>query len=159
MNIKKLLIPVGIIFILIVTFVVADYFALFGVNTTKSLEFADLRFRTVNAENGDLIMNVIVRCFQHRNSNICTNKEARKAGETLISFPYQRVKQSSLLFEQDSRNVSNLQDPTINLMFIHNNYHSLRDAISINDILSGALSSMEIKMQPRQQTYHEEIYE
>ena len=92
-------------------------------------------------------MNVKVRCFQHRNSRVCINKESGRAGEVLLSLPYQKATGSSLFFEHATRRVSILEAPLVNIMFIH------------NDIISGELTAAGISLQPREQTHHEAIYE
>lgn len=93
MNKKTIKLVVSIVSSLMLaigTFVVADYFALFGTTIEKKLEFSEIRIRTMDKDTGAIIMHVGVRCFQKNNMNACTRKESHKVGVVSVNIPVQR---------------------------------------------------------------------
>ena len=77
---KKVLLSVLIVVLICSALIIADYFALFGMDTKIKLDFVEARFKTIDAETGGLVLDVGVRCLQKNNDNACTRRESHRLG-------------------------------------------------------------------------------
>lgn len=129
-------------------FVIADYFSLFGTKLDVNLDFSEVRFRTLDADTGGLIMNVGVRCIQKQINNACTRKESHQVGVISVNIPVQRVIKKTILFKKAEEIVKTL-DPKIHIMLIHQNYHNPRKTLLMEDLYSNKVTEYEINMTPK----------
>ncbi len=151
MNIKVIKTAIYVVASIIIIsglFVTADYFELFGTTVEKRLSFAEVRFRTVDAESKGLIMNAGVRCFQKNNMNACTLKNSHKVGIVSVNIPVQRAVKKTLLFKKAEEIYKSI-DPKINIMIIHDDYYNPTVKLLMEDIYSNKLSEQLIEMTPR----------
>lgn len=129
-------------------FVTADYFELFGTTVEKRLSFAEVRFRTIDADTGGIIMNTNVRCFQKNNMNACTLKDSHQVGVASVNIPVQRAVKKTLLFKKAEEIYKSI-DPEINIMLIHGDYLSLTKVLLMEDLYSNKVTEQIVEMQPR----------
>ena len=142
---KKIYYSIFAVIVLSALFVLADYFALFGTKTNIKLDFAEGTFRTVDAETGDLVLQVIVRCIQKHNNKACTQRETNKANIVSVHLPMKRIVTESLLFKQ-SEKTEKPADPNIQIKFIHPNYGLPFVKFKVDDFYAGKLNEYVIKM-------------
>jgi hypothetical protein len=128
-------------------FVTADYFAVFGTTVETKLDFAEVRFRTVDKESGNLIMNVGVRCFQKRNKNACTRRDSDQVGVVAVHIPVQRGIKKTVLFTKINEIYKSV-DPKIHIMLIHQNYKNQMKTLLMEDVYSNKVSEQTVEMLP-----------
>lgn len=128
-------------------FVTADYFALFAEKQDVRIDFSEVRFRTVNADTGGLIMNVGVRCYQKNNMNACTRKDSHRVGIVSVHIPVRRVIKKTILFQKDA-GIARTVDPEINIMLLHQNYDNPTKTLLMEDIYANKLTEYVIEMPP-----------
>jgi len=130
-------------------FVTADYFELFGSKIENKLNFAEIRFRTLDKETRAIVSDVGVRCFQKQNMNACTRKESRQLGVVSVNIPIQRAVKKTLLFKKAEEIYKSI-DPKINIMLLHQNYHNPTVTLMMEDIYSNNLGEQTVEMPPRE---------
>ena len=147
-SIRRVIYIVSSLIFLSGLFVTADYFSLFGSKVDVKLDFVEVRFRTVNADTGGLIMHVGVRCFQKNNNNACTRRESHRVGVVSVHMPLRRVIQKTLLFEKPGE-IIKTTDPKINFMLLHQNYHNPIKTLLMDELYSNKVSHYVIEMKPK----------
>ncbi len=150
MNKKTIKLAVSVvssILLILGAFVVADYFELFGTKVETKLEFSEVRFRTLDAETGGLIMGVGVRCFQKNNKNACTRRDSHQVGVVTVHIPVQRAIKKTILFKKEE-GIFKATDPKIHIMFIHQDHHKSTETIIMENVYSNNLIEQTVKMQP-----------
>ncbi len=145
---KKIIFGVLTIVVLAILFVIADYFALFGINTKVKLDFVETNIRTIDAETGKLVFDVGVRCFQKKNENACTRRESHRAGVVSVHIPVRRVIQSTLLFKK-AEELIKAADPKIHIMSIHQDYYNPTKTVLLDDIYNQRKINYTVEMPPR----------
>jgi hypothetical protein len=151
LNKKTVKIIVSIISFIIIAsglFVTADYFELFGTTVEKRLDFAEIRFRTLDKDTGGIVMNAGVRCFQKTNMNSCTLKDSHRVGVVSVNVPIQRAVKKTILFKKAEEIFKSI-DPEINIMIIHNDYHNPTVKLAMEDLYSSNVIEQTIEMTPR----------
>ena len=151
---KNIYYAISVVLLLVLVFVAADYFSIFGTSKTVRLDFVEARFRTVNEDTGELVFNAGVRCFQKRNNNACTLRDSHRAGIVSVNIPFKRITESSLLFDQ-SVTIEKAADPKIHMMFIHNDFHNTTQTLLLDDVFSSPGREYTVKMPPRHWDYDE----
>jgi hypothetical protein len=136
-------------------FVIGDYFSLFGTKTNLKLVFAEVRFRTLDADTRGLVLDVGVRCFQKHNKNACTRRNSHRAGIVAAHVPVRRVIVSSFLFKK-SEQIIKAADPKMHFMLLHQNYHNQTKTILLDDIYANKVNEYTIEMPPRKWEEQEE---
>ncbi len=154
-TLKTIVYIVSFIIIISGLFVAADYFEMFGTTIEKRLSFAEVRFRTVDADTGGIVMNAGARCFQKNNMNACTLKDSHKVGIVSVNIPVQRAVKKTILFNKAEEIYKSI-DPKINIMIIHGDYHSLTTALLMEDLYSIKVSERTVEMMPREWSNQEE---
>lgn len=129
----------------VLSLVAADYFTLFGSKTRVELAFTEARFKTTDKNNGNLIFNVGVRCFQKGNHNACTLRDSHQAGVVSVHFPYKRIIESSLLFTKNEK-IEKAANPNVNIMFIHNDYYTITKKILLDDLFEDSGNEYRVEM-------------
>ncbi len=129
------------------SFVVADYFSLFGTKLDVRLDFSEVRFRTLDADTGGIVMHVGVRCTQKHIENACTRRESHQVGVVSVHIPVQRVIKKTILFKKEEEIVKTL-DPKIHIMLIHQNYRNQIQTLLMEDLYSNKVTEYVIKMSP-----------
>jgi hypothetical protein len=128
-------------------FVTADYFSLFGTKLDVRLDFSEVRFRTLDADTGGVVMRVGARCTQKHIGNACTRRESHQVGVVSVHIPVQRVIKRTILFKKEEEIVKTL-DPKIHIMLIHQNYSNPIKTLLMEDIYSNRVTEYVIKMSP-----------
>jgi len=128
--------------------VFADYFGLFGIHNDTAVDFSEVRFRTIDADNGRLILNVRAKCTQKGNDNACTNRDSHMAGIIAIQIPLHYQLESTRLFEK-SRSLIKAKDPYLHVFFIHPDYYTLNQMFQIEDLINQQGNEVVINMKPR----------
>ncbi len=143
---KKNIIVIAVIPILAAAFVLADYFSLFGTSEKQVLDFAEIQFKPIDEVTGAPIYDTHAKCFRHRNHNACTIRDIGRGDIVSVHFPMYKTIGRSLFFNQ-SEEIDMLIDGDINIMLIHNDYHSQRNQYDLKDIYlnSGRLVSIKMK--------------
>ena len=121
MKLRQFIIAGGILSLMLLVFVIGDYFVLFGTHVVNRYEFLEMNFKPVDGETGSPVLDVHVRCFQKNNHNACTERDSHKTGILLINIPVTKQVTKSILFQQDTR-IQDALDPKLHIMFIHNDY-------------------------------------
>ena len=129
-------------------FVAVDYFSLFGSKIEKRLSFAEIRFRTLDKESGNIVMNAGVRCFQKTNMNSCTLKDSHQVGVVSVNVPIQKAVKKTLLFKKAEEIYKSI-NPEINIMIIHSDYHNRTIKIKMEELYSSSIIEKTIEMTPR----------
>jgi hypothetical protein len=127
--------------------VMADYFELFGSKIEKRLDFAEIRFRTLDKETGAVITDVGVRCFQKNNMNGCTRKDSRQLGVVSVNIPVQRAVKKTLLFKKAEEIYKSI-DPKMNIMLMHQNYRNPIVTLMMDDVYSNKVDEQTVEMPP-----------
>lgn len=153
--IKQGITVVSTLLLLCGLFVTADYFSLFGTKTRVKLDFVEARFRTIDAETGDLVLDVGVRCFQKNNKNACTRRDSHRVGIVTVHVPVQRVTRSTLLFKK-SEEMIKASDPEIHIMFIHQDYFNPTETLLLDDVYANKVNEYTVEMPPRKWAGQEE---
>jgi hypothetical protein len=130
-------------------FVTADHFELFGSKIEKRLDFAEIRFRTLDKDTGAIVADVGVRCFQKQNMNACTRKDSHQLGVVSVNIPVQRAVKKTLLFKK-AEDVYRSIDPKMNIMLLHQNYHNPTVTIIMEDVYANKLDEQTVEMPPRE---------
>lgn len=127
-------------------FVMADYFGLFGLRERTTADFFSFRVQTVDADTGQRIDGVVVRCFQHGRQNVCTQTGTGRYGEMNVMLPLQKVVLESLLFRRSE--VFVLPDDTgLRAMYIHPDYQRLTEFYRIDELVEQPGRVHEVTMQ------------
>jgi hypothetical protein len=147
-NVKAGITIVSALILFAVTFVVADYYEMFGATVEKRLSFSEIRFRTIDKETGGVIMNVTgVRCFQKTNNNSCTQKESHQVGVISVNVPVQKAVKKTLLFKKAEEIYKSI-DPEINIMIIHNDYYKPTVIMKMEELYANSVIEKTIEMSP-----------
>ena len=151
MNKKSVRLAIYIVSLLILVsgiFVTADYFSLFGTKLDVRLDFSEVRFRTLDADTGGVIMRVRVRCTQKHIENACTRRESHQVGVVSVHIPIQRVIKKTILFKKEEEIIKTL-DPKIHIMLIPQNYPNQIQTLLMEDLYTNRVTEYVIKMSPR----------
>ena len=135
MNKKQIIIVSSIISMILLVFVIGDYFALFGTHVVNRYEFIEMNFKPVDGDTGSPVINVHVRCFQKNNHNACTERDSHKTGILLINIPVIKQVTKTILFQHDIKMQGTL-DPKLHIMFIHPDYANPVETYLISEISS-----------------------
>ncbi len=138
---------IGVLAVLVLLLVAADYFALFGVKPKKVLDFSILHFKTVDKETGAPIFSAHIRCYRHRNNDICQEREGKKKDIVSAYFPFHKTEYNTFLFTK-SEKLPVAADPNFKIMFIHNDYEKISEDFDMNDIYANSEQEIIIKMKP-----------
>lgn len=128
--------------------VVADYLGLFGTTTTTKLDFAEARFKIVEAGTGAPIFRTRVKCVQKGNDNACTLKDTRSDDMLRLLFPKHIKVTSSHLFTLDEQLV-NPAYPDVYIFFINPDYTTVNIKLPIVDLLNGTAGVTRVEMNAR----------
>jgi hypothetical protein len=128
-----------------VLFVTLDYFEVFGTTIEKRLSFTEVRFRTINAETGGVILNAGVRCFQKTNNNSCTLKDSHQVSVVSVNVPIQKAVKKTLLFKKAEEIYKSI-DPEINIMIIHNDYYKQTVKMEMEELYANSVIEKTIEM-------------
>lgn len=142
---KQIIIISSIIFLVLLLFVIGDYFALFGTHVVNRYEFMEMNFKPVDGETGSPVLDVHVRCFQKNNHNACTERESHMTGILLINIPVIKQITKSILFQQDIK-IQNAMDPKLHIMFIHPDYANPVETYLVPEIPSYANELIVVQM-------------
>lgn len=115
-------------------FVMADYFGLFGLRERTTADFFSFRVQTVDADTGQRIGGVVVRCFQHGRQNVCTQTDTGRYGELNVMLPLQKVTLESLLFRRSEVFVLP-EDTEVRTMYIHPDYQRVTEFYRIDELI------------------------
>ncbi len=126
----------------------ADYVGLFGSSSNIIVDFFEVRFRTVDADNGKLIINARAKCTQKWNDNACTNRDSQMTGIIAINIPVHYQLESTRLFEKN-RTMIKSRDPDFHVFFVHNDYYTTNHTFQLEDILNNPGEEIVIKMSAR----------
>lgn len=132
---KQLIITVSILSVILLAFVIGDYFALFGTHVVTRHDFLEMNFKPVDGETGGPVLDVHVRCFQKNNHNACTQRESHMAGILLVNVPVLKEIKKSILFQQDVQ-IQGTLDPKLHIMFIHPDYANPVETYLVSEIPS-----------------------
>ena len=130
--------------------VMADYFSLFGVTQQEKTGFIDVQFKTVDAENGLLVSDVHVRCFQKMNENACGQRDSHEPGMVYIKIPVSRVVSRSLFFNQGEV-IIKTHDPKLHIMFIHPDYDNPINSFELIELYANPDRQVLVNMVPREE--------
>jgi len=136
-------------------FIAADYFSLFGTKLDVRLDFSEVRFRTLDADTGGVVMNVGVRCTQKGIENACTRRESHQVGVVSVHIPVQRVIKKTFFFKKEEEIVKTL-DPNIHIILIHHNHSILIKTLLMEDLYSNGVTEYVVKMSPAKREVLEE---
>ncbi len=136
-------------------FVTADSYSLFGTKLDVRLEFSEVRFRTLDADTGGVIMRVRVRCTQKHIENACTRRESHQVGVVSVHIPIQRVIKKTILFKKEEEIVKTL-DPKIHIMLIPQNYPNQIQTLLMEDLYANRVTEYVIKMSSGKREEQEE---
>ncbi len=136
-------------------FVTADYFSLFGTKLDVRLDFSEVRFRTLDADTGGVILRVRVRCTQKHIENACTRRESHQVGVVSVHIPVQRVIKKTILFKKEEEIVKTL-DPKIHIMLIPQNYPNQIQTLLMEDLYANRVTEYVIKMSQKKLEEQEE---
>ena len=142
---RKLYLVFGIIGLLAIVIVVADYFALFGTRTERRFDFYELTFKTVDEKTGAPVVDVHVNCFQKGNQNACTQKDSGSPGITSVNIPVTKIITRTWLFKKDE-SIQPTQDPKVHIMFIHYDYASLVETVLVQSLPELSRERMTVQM-------------
>lgn len=131
-----------------VSFVIGDYFSLFGTTEQLKTGFTDIQFKITDDENDMLVNDVHVRCIQKMNENACGQRDSNDLGMVYIKVPMRTVVTRSLLFDQGEVPVKT-EDPKLHIWFIHPDYESFVQSFEIMDLYNNNGGQYTINMQPR----------
>lgn len=134
---------------LIIVLVIADYFAFLGSKTKKILSFSEIRFKTVDEQSGAPIVSTKAVCYRHGNHGACSIRDSGKLDIVSVQFPVHKIQENSWLFTQSEEFIMPA-DPDINIMLIHNDYHSVKNNFDMRDIHLNSGQLFTVKMQPKQ---------
>jgi hypothetical protein len=154
--IKRVAYVVSFLIVVSGLFVTADYFSLFGTKLDVRLDFSEIRFRTLDADTGGIIMHVGVRCTQKHIENACTRRESHQVGVISVHIPVQRVIKKTILFDKAEEIVKTL-DPKIHVMLIHQNYSNPIKTLLMEDLYSNRVTEYVIEMTPIKWEEKEEV--
>jgi hypothetical protein len=127
-------------------FAAADYFGLFGLKERTAADFFTFRVKTIDAETGQRIDGVVVRCFQRSRQNVCTQKATGRYGEFSFMLPLEKVVLESLLFRHSE--VFVIPDETeIRAMYIHPDYQRLTEHYDIHELIGQPVQVHTVSMQ------------
>ena len=125
----------SIISLVLLVFVIGDYFSLFGTHIVNRYDFMEMNFKPVDEETGSPVLDVHVRCFQKNNHNACTERDSHKTGILLINIPVIKQVTKTILFQHDIKMQDTL-DPKLHIMFIHPDYANPVETYLISEISS-----------------------
>ncbi|OGT34050.1 MAG: hypothetical protein A2W28_04510 [Gammaproteobacteria bacterium RBG_16_51_14] len=128
--------------------VIADYFSLFGITQQVKTGFVGAQFKTVDAENGMLVNDVHVRCFQKMNENACGQRDSHEPGKVYIKIPVRRVVSRSLFFNQGEV-IIKTRDPKLHIMFIHPDYDNPINSFELIELYANPDRQFLVNMVPR----------
>jgi len=146
-SIKVVIYSISSVTLICGLFIVADYFTLFGTKIDVKLEFIEVRFRTLDADTGGLVLDVGVRCFKKNNKNACTRRDSHRLGIVSVHIPVRRVIKKSLLFEK-SNELIKAKDPEIKIMLLHQNYNNQIKTMLLDEMYSNKVNEYIVKMKP-----------
>lgn len=133
---KKQLVIIGsVLSVLLLVFVIGDYFALFGTHMVTRYDFLEMNFKPVDGEKGSPVLDVHVKCFQKNNHNACTERESHLTGILLVNIPVLKQVKRSILFQQDVQ-IQGTLDPKLHIMFIHPDYANPVETYLVSEIPS-----------------------
>ncbi len=147
-TVKKIIAVVVFLLVASALFVVADYYELFGATVEKRLSFSEVRFRTIDADNGRVIMNAGVHCFQKGIMNACTLKDSHQLGIVSVNVPIQRAVKKTILFKK-AEEIYKTIDPDINIMIIHSDYHNPIVKLKMEELYSNRIIEKTVEMSPK----------
>lgn len=131
--------------IVILLFVLADYFALFGTKSKKVLDFSIIHFKTVDEQTGAPIFSAHIKCYRHRNQDICQERQGKKKDIVSAYFPLHKVQENTFLFTKDEK-IPTAAEPMFKIMFIHNDYQKVSKDFDMNEIYNNSGAEIEVKM-------------
>ncbi len=134
--------------LLVAGVVVADYFKLLGTTTNTYLDFIEVRVRTLDKANGNLIVGAGVRCYSRHNINACTLRDSHQAGIVAVHIPYRRIVESSLFFTKNEE-IKKPSDKNINIIFIHNDYLNTHLGLNVDEMFENSGKEYVVKMPAR----------
>jgi hypothetical protein len=145
---KKMTVVFVTICLLAVAVTVADYTGLFGTETSTRLDFAEARFRIVEAGTGAPIFRTRVKCVQKGNDNACTLKDTLSDDVLSLLFPRHIRVTESLLFTLNEETVKPAE-PDVHIFFINPDYGTVNMTLPIMDILEDNAGITRVEMQGR----------
>lgn len=145
--VKRSGIGLAVILLLVVSFVAADYFGLFGVKNKTIAEFMEFRVKTLDAETGLPISNVKVRCFQYGTNNACGQRPSHERGVVRISLYLNKNVRDSLLFRH-AESYAPIREKELRVMYIHTEYGRPVQHYSIPDLMQNPGQTYSVELQP-----------
>lgn len=142
---RQVIIVSSITSLILLFFVIGDYFALFGTHVVDRYEFMEMNFKPVDGETGSPVLDVHVRCFQKNNHNACTERESHMTGILLVNIPIIKHVTKSILFQQGVKFQDTL-DPKLHIMFIHPDYANPVETYLVPEIPSYANELIVVSM-------------
>lgn len=142
---NKVILIIGSLVIFIIFFVIGDYFSLFGIKEVEKYDLEELNFLTIDEETGAPVNDVKARCFQKKNNNACTQREASGINTVSINIPVQKIQTRTLLFEKDVR-IKQTADPKVHIMFIHKDYANPVETVFVDELPDIKERKITIKM-------------
>lgn len=131
-------------------FVVADYFALFGVSEKSEFVLQEITFRPIDERSNSPIIGARIRCFQEaRKNDVCFQKDSGKLGVVSIMVPRTRISSNSLLFEQ-AHHFSSNGSAKVHIMLMHIDYSNQMEGYDANELFNNPEKVYKIKMMPNQ---------
>lgn len=136
---------IGAAVTLVILFVIADYFSLFGIKEKEKFDLVELNFVTIDEETGAPVNDVKARCFQKNNNNACTQREGVGINSVSINIPVQKIYTHSILFEKNAR-IKKTADPKVHIMFIHKDYANPVETVFVDELPALKERKITIKM-------------
>lgn len=122
------------IVVVAVSFVAADYLALFGTREERVQEILHLRYRIVERGNLRPIEDVRVQCVRRRAESVCSQGKGAGEGSVELNFVVPKTVSRTLLFKKGD--TVSFGDGQLHLVFIHPNYERLFLPLGMSDLLS-----------------------
>ncbi len=121
--------------VLIVTGLVgADYLGWLGVKQSSYIDYFNVNYQTTDADSGELIQDFFVNCTRKGSRNACSIEQGMDKMSRLIKFGMVKNSARTWLFDRGEE-IIGLDDVTIHLMFIHQDYDRKTITYSMRELL------------------------
>lgn len=130
---------IAILFVAFITLIGAllgaDYFGLLGVKKGTYVDYFNVRFTAVDAQTQMPIEDFFVNCTKRGSRNACSIEQGMKKTQRLVKFGILKNFDKTHFFVRNEEAIG-LDEMTIHLMFIHQDYQRKTLTYSLNELLA-----------------------
>lgn len=144
----RLMLAASTLIILLLIFVAADYYGIFGSEKKTVTEFIEFNIQVSDKLTNQPVNGVKVRCFQLETKNACGQPTSRQPGVVRVQLVTHKDIRKTWLFEHVLA-VHGASNPELKIMFIHPDYFKPVEIYQIPELMADPDKLRTVVLEPR----------